>query len=129
MADLDDFTRRIVVDKLEIAITMVESAIIKNMSGANGEDLKWVDTGFEMNTVTHDVNADLLEARTGPNTNYAIWGEFGTGIYAENGDGRQDGWVYKDENGFHHTMGTRPRPAIRRGLYDNLDNIRKIFAI
>ncbi len=53
--------------------------------------------------------------------NYAIYNELGTGIYADNGNGRQDGWVYPLGNGeFRFTMGLPPKYFVRdtREFYD-----------
>ena len=53
--------------------------------------------------------------------NYAIYNELGTGIYADNGNGRKDGWVYPLGNGeFRFTMGLPPKYFVRdtREYYD-----------
>ncbi len=58
----------------------------------------------------HVVDEGNLEAHVGSDYENAIWEEFGTGIYAVNGDGRQGGWTYIDEQGEKHfTMGKRPK--------------------
>ena len=47
--------------------------------------------------------------------------ELGTGIYADDGNGRQDGWVYPLGNGeFRFTMGLPPKYFVRdtREFYD-----------
>lgn len=53
--------------------------------------------------------------------NYAIYNELGTGIYADDGNGRKDGWVYPLGNGeFRFTMGLPPKYFVRdtREFYD-----------
>ena len=53
--------------------------------------------------------------------NYAIYNELGTGIYADDGNGREDGWVYPLGNGeFRFTMGLPPKYFVRdtREFYD-----------
>lgn len=46
----------------------------------------------------------------GSNYMNAVWEEFGTGIYALNGDGRRTPWFYVDEEGKgHFTHGKKPR--------------------
>ncbi|WP_455057278.1 hypothetical protein [Jutongia sp.] len=58
----------------------------------------------------HMVDESNLECAIGSDYENAIWEEFGTGIYAVNGDGRQGGWTYIDELGVKHfTMGKRPK--------------------
>ena len=68
--------------------------------------------------------------------NYAIYNELGTGIYADNGNGRQDGWVYPLGNGeFRFTMGLPPKYFVRdtRQFYEDKasrfieDNIRRLL--
>lgn len=52
---------------------------------------------------------------------YALYVNYGTGIYAENGDGRKDPWVYYSEKlgRFVYTVGQRPQqfwePAVESG--------------
>jgi HK97 gp10 family phage protein len=60
---------------------------------------------------------------------YAPYVEFGTGIHAEGGKGRQDvPWVYCDEKGeFHTTEGQHPQPFLRPALQQNRKKIVKII--
>ena len=54
--------------------------------------------------------------------NYAIYNELGTGIYADNGQGREDGWVYPLGNGeFRFTRGLPPKYYVRdtRDFYED----------
>ena len=69
--------------------------------------------------------------------NYSLYNELGTGIYADNGNGRKDGWVYPLGNGeFRFTMGLPPKYFVRdtREFYDEgkaskiiEDNIRRLL--
>lgn len=57
---------------------------------------------------------------------YAPYIEYGTGIYAENGNGRQTPWVYRDDKGkYHYTHGQHPQPFMRPALKENAQNIKK----
>ncbi len=58
----------------------------------------------------YKVDEDKLEAVVGNPLENAIWTEFGTGEYALKGDGRKDGWIYRDEKTgkFHFTLGKQP---------------------
>ena len=49
---------------------------------------------------------------------YGIYVEYGTGIYAEGGDGRKDPWVYwsDDLNRWVWTRGMRSQPYFRPGF-------------
>ena len=72
-----------------------------------------VDTGKTKGSWEHVVNAEKMEVRVGSRYKNALWEEFGTGIYALNGDGRKTRWVYRTEDGkFHSTVGKKPRRAL-----------------
>lgn len=60
---------------------------------------------------------------------YAPYVEFGTGLFAEGGNGRKDvPWAYKDEKGeWHSTSGMHPQPFLRPALDDNRTQIIKIL--
>ena len=67
-----------------------------------------VDTGQLKNSWQYKVDEGKLEATIGSPLENAIWNEYGTGEFAAHGDGRKGGWVYKDEDGFHFTLGKKP---------------------
>ena len=67
-----------------------------------------VDTGQLKNSWGYSIDMDTLEATIGSPLENAIWNEYGTGEFAAHGDGRKGGWVYKDEDGFHFTLGKKP---------------------
>lgn len=72
-----------------------------------------VDTGKTKESCEHVVNAEKMEVQVGSRYKNALWEEFGTGIYALNGDGRKTRWVYRTEDGkFHSTVGKKPRRAL-----------------
>ena len=82
-----------------------------------------VDTGKTKNSWEHKVYDGKLEAEVGSRYQNALWEEFGTGIYALNGDGRKDvPWFYKDAQGKGHlTVGKKPRRPFFNA-YNNLKN-------
>ena len=83
-----------------------------------------VDTGKTKGSWEHRVNESKMEADVGSRDKNALWEEFGTGIYAINGDGRKDvPWVYKNpkDNKFYATVGKKPRRALYRA-YTSLKN-------
>jgi hypothetical protein len=55
----------------------------------------------------------------GPETEYAPYLEYGTGEFAEKGDGRKGGWVYPYKDGYRFTLGMRPQPFIRPSAHGN----------
>lgn len=69
-----------------------------------------VDTGKTKGSWQHTVNDDKLEAFVGSRYKNAVWEEYGTGIYALNGNGRKTPWVYTpDGEHFYTTVGKKPR--------------------
>ncbi len=56
----------------------------------------------------------------------ALWEEFGTGEYALSGNGRKDGWVYHDENGFHFTYGKPPKRCLFNAFTASRDDIIRL---
>ena len=60
---------------------------------------------------------------------YAPYVEYGTGLFAEGGNGRKNvPWVYQDDEGeWHSTSGMHPHPYMRPALLDNRDKIKKII--
>lgn len=94
-----------------------------------------VDTGYLRNiSIDHYVNEAQLRGFVGSSAEYAVYVEFGTGEFAENGSGRKGGWVYKsDKDGkFYFTRGIRPMPFLRPSFRSNRSRIealaRKIYS-
>jgi HK97 gp10 family phage protein len=63
------------------------------------------------------------------NLEYAPYVEFGTGLFAEGGNGRKDvPWHYQDEEeNWHTTSGMKPQPYLRPALLENREEILKIL--
>lgn len=60
---------------------------------------------------------------------YAPYVEYGTGLFAEAGDGRKDvPWSYQDDEGeWHSTSGQKPQPFMRPALNNNISMIKQIL--
>ena len=60
---------------------------------------------------------------------YAPYVEFGTGLFAEDGNGRKDvPWNYQDDKGeWHSTSGMKPQPFMRPAFEENKNRITKII--
>ena len=88
-----------------------------------------VNTGGLRGSIGYKVNDSELVAYIGTNCEYAIYVEFGTGEFAEKGNGRKGGWVYKTPNGeVHFTYGMPPQPYLRPAFMKNQKAIRDILA-
>ena len=100
-------------DYSRIVIHKINECGVKFLEEASGEleaqvkrNTK-VDTGKTKGSWEHIVHEHKLEAEVGSRYKNALWEEFGTGIYALNGNGRKTKWVYKTPDGkFHYTMRT-----------------------
>lgn len=80
-----------------------------------------VVTGKTKGSFQHQVDEGNLECAIGSNYENAIWEEFGTGIYALEGDGRKTPWIWTDEHGEKHiTRGKKPR----RMLFNAFNSLR-----
>lgn len=60
---------------------------------------------------------------------YAPYIEYGTGLFAEKGNGRKDvPWNYQDDKGnWHSTSGLKPQPFMRPSLDENRKKILDIL--
>jgi HK97 gp10 family phage protein len=94
-----------------------------------------VDSGDMRDSVKQHIiksTKEVIEDHVGPESTYAVYNEFGTGIYAESGAGRKTPWVYRDRNGnFHRTEGMRAQPFVRPTAREDgdkcVDAIKKEF--
>ena len=81
-----------------------------------------VDNGVLRNSIRSEVEGK--QGVVGTNIEYAPYVEFGTGLFAVNGDGRQTPWSYQDENGeWHTTIGQHPQPFLGPALEMNRETI------
>jgi len=81
-----------------------------------------VDTQRTKNSVRYDIielSEGKVTATVGPTTPYAVYIEYGTGIYAENGQGRTTPWSYVNRLGrWVTTEGNPAQPFIRPSATD-----------
>lgn len=83
-------------------------------------------TGLLRASIKHRV--DDNEGIIGTEMDYAPYVEYGTGIYAKNGDGRKDPWVYHTADGeFHFTVGQKPQPYLEPALENNVNEISRVI--
>jgi HK97 gp10 family phage protein len=60
-------------------------------------------------------------ATIGPTVEYGKWLEYGTGIFAEGGNGRKTPWVFVSGGKFYTTKGMKARPYMRPAFDENRD--------
>ena len=72
-----------------------------------------IDDGRLRGSITVVRAEDRMSGTVGPNVHYGKHVEFGTGLFAANGEGRKTPWVYKHPKyGFVRTSGNRPQPYL-----------------
>lgn len=85
-----------------------------------------VNTGYLQRSITHEVEGNV--GIVGTNTEYAPYIEFGTGLFAEEGNGRQTPWRYQTPDGqWHTTKGRNPQPFLRPAFDENVSNVERII--
>ena len=116
---IESLDKAVGVEKLVANMTraclIVERAAKENAPKGNG-DLR--------RSITHTVVTEGEEVKGKVYTplEYAPYVEYGTGLFAEGGNGRQDvPWCYRDEKTgeFVYTSGQHPIPYLRPALEDN----------
>lgn len=79
-----------------------------------------VNTGKTRSGWGKNINYSQKSATIGNVHKNAVWEEFGTGRYAQNGNGRKEGWKYKGDDGnFYFTNGKLPKHAFQRAFEQN----------
>lgn len=102
---------------LEKACLLVENAAKENAP---------VSTGNLRRSITHEINGN--EGIIGTNVEYAPYVEFGTGLFATDGNGRDTPWKYQTADGqWYTTKGQKPQPFLGPALELNKDKILDIF--
>lgn len=83
-------------------------------------------TGMLRDSIDYRVSEGELTGYVGTNVQYAVFVEFGTGEFAENGRGRIGGWIYPSNGEFYFTYGQPPQPYLRPAFRQNRDSIQAL---
>lgn len=126
---MNDF---VFIDNSKIIKKELEEAFLKALErcGMQAEgyakDLVPVDTGNLRNSISHRVDEKEKVVYIGTNSEYGAYVELGTGKYYKGG--RQDPWVYQDEEGrWHHTNGQRAQPYLKPAVADHKQTYKNII--
>lgn len=101
------------------ACDIVEEAARRNAPKRSGELRKHMESNVEE-------NGNEIKGTISNPLEYAPYVEYGTGLYAEGGNGRKEvPWAYKDEKTGEliWTAGQHPHPFMRPALNDNRNDI------
>jgi len=116
-----EFIEQQEIDKL----TEIGQTLVSNMSAITP-----TKSGNLKGSMVSMVDKEKKSVLAGTPVDYAAYEEFGTGEYAEDGNGRKGGWVYSDAEGnFHHTYGNKPARMVRDGLNNSIDTIKEILNV
>lgn len=90
------------------------------------------DTGALRRSIQSRVKttADTVTGEVYSPLEYAPYVEYGTGLFAEQGNGRKDvPWLYEDDKGETHiTSGQKPKPYMRPALKENRQKVVEKFS-
>ena len=117
--DFDDV--REMTSAMQDACNLVEGA---------AKDKAPKDTGALRRSITSkvEVTGSEIDGIVFTPLECAPYVEYGTGMYASNGNGRKTPWVYMDDKGnYHYTRGQHPQPYMRPALEENKDKIINII--
>ena len=114
--DFDDV--REMTSAMQQACNIVESAAKDKAPKKTGALRRSIKSKVE-------VTGNSIEGIVFTPLEYAPYQEYGTGLFAENGNGRKTGWAYEDEKTGEiiFTRGNRPHPFLRPALEENKDKI------
>lgn len=117
-----DNSKEVLAAMLEAKARALESCGL--VAEGYAKKLAPVDTGNLRNDINHKVLENSVYI--GTNTRYGTYVEFGTGKYYPGG--RQDPWVYQDDEGnWHRTNGQKPKPFLRPAVADHATKYREII--
>lgn len=94
---------------------------------AKGSPVADINGGGLRNSWQYIVDENEGSVTIGSPLEYAVYQEFGTGIYAVNGDGRKTPWVYKSEKDgeFHRTSGSKPHRMLKNAFDKTIPKAEK----
>ncbi len=87
---------------------------------------------FYGGNLRQDINFKVVEqdkfVAIGNNLEYAIYVNKGTGIYAEDGDGRSEPWFYYDpkSGNYYKTYGQKPQPYLQEAVEQMTPTIKEL---
>ena len=123
---INNILRRGMFEAVRDACLYVEREAKNNVTN-NGT----VDSGLLRASISIDVDFSGSNpyARVGAEVDYAKYIEFGTGLYAENGQGRKTPWGYEGKDGrLIFTWGMKPKPFLRPAIENNLEAVKEIIS-
>lgn len=117
----------------DIALTSIKEAEERSLlavgilAKADAMLLAPVDSGKLRQSIDYQVESDKV--KIGSYSEYSVYVEKGTGIYAEDNNGRKTPWVYYDnkKDEYVWTKGSKPQPFITPAVDKNKKKIITLF--
>lgn len=127
-ADLEKKLARIGATAADPLAAAVHAGALLVQNSAKQKAPKRTSTLRRSITIEVGREGDQVIARIGPTVEYGVYMEFGTGRYAENGQGRKTPWAYKVGGKTFWTVGNKPRPYMRPALDENREKAMREIA-
>lgn len=127
-AELDKKVRELIKNFPEAGEQCINRACL--IVEAKAKENTPVDLGTLRASITHKVfpQNGTIEGYVYTNEEYAPHVEFGTGIYADNGQGRQTPWKFQDKDGnWYKTVGQQPKKFISNALDTEREKVAQEF--
>lgn len=128
--EFEDNSRQVINQMHNVSETAMEAACLVVEASVKSLVVSKHGTGELRDKIDHQVKrqGSNVIGQVGSPLDHAIYNEFGTGEFAENGAGRKGGWSYQTPDGkWHFTRGMAPRPFLRPGFRNNKENIKQII--
>lgn len=127
--DFQDNSKDIKKQMNVVSEAAVEAALL--FIEAQAKSLSPVGNSGELrDKIDHQVESrgkDII-GKVGSPLEHALYVEFGTGEFAENGAGRKGGWSYQDPSGeWFFTWGQDPQPFMRPAFRRNKKQIEQLI--
>lgn len=121
-------TRRVKSDMEQASLAGMEAALLMIQSAVKAGTPTM--TSALKNSINRKIkqSGGRIEGQVGTPLMYGIYVEFGTGEFAQNGNGRKGGWVYQDPSGeWFFTWGQAPQHFMRDGFRQNKNQVKEIL--
>lgn len=112
---------------------IASSELVRSQAKTNVTAAGRVDTGKLRDDINYKLVKDSgysggMASQVGSPDEHAIYNEFGTGEFAENGAGRKGGWFYRAADGTpHFTKGLKPIKFMRNAFRDTKQEVQNIY--
>lgn len=108
---------------------LLAGAILVKGEAIDRAPVATVAGGSLRQSIDYDIDGEDSRAYVGSTSNYSVYVEKGTGIYAEDGNGRKTPWVYYDNklDQYFYTKGMRKQPFLFPSIEAKQDEVIDIF--